>query len=117
MACQMFTTGSLLHGNWRRNLILNLWEHFPSIFSLFVPRCFLDLLTSAKSATRGLSQCLFISALEQDVLNLPFIFLSRQGTARSSNKIILKLTIALTIFDQLNRKLIKWINENILKHS
>lgn len=96
MACQMFTTGSLLHGNWRRNLILNLWELFPSHFFLFVPGCFSALLTNARSATLGLFLELFIYTLKEVLFNKTFPI--PENISRSCSKIILKLTVLLNKF-------------------
>ena len=126
MACQMFTTGSLFHGNWRRNLILNLWAHPPPLHTLpffrVCPMLLLSFVDQGQKRHTGTLSVLFISALGQDVFNFssppptptPAFFFSHQGTVRGSRKIILKLTTALTISDQLN---IKLVNENISQHS
>lgn len=115
MACQMFTTGSLLHGNWRRNLILNLWEHCP-VFPCLSHTAF-QLCWPMPEAPQWDSFSVIHLYIRTRCVRLSFFFFPRQSTARSSNNIILKLTIALTICDQLKRKWVKGINENILKCS
>lgn len=105
MPCHVFIMGISLYRNFRRNLILNLWNHFPyllymllSLYSCLFTSFSVSLLSTVipwQKCHSGIISLLFIITLAQDVFNFPFVlfpFPPCQGRPRCSNKGIHRIT-------------------------